>query len=220
MLHLDATHHGLLFATASLGLLLVACEPAGSDGEPPGRAGGPAATFQTAEGVGLAPAPDTPTLEDAGVGSSDAGPDVTHVSPPSSDGPCADPVARQMIDAVNASRAREGVPPLTCDPQLVQVARAHSADMCARGFFGHVNPDGDGTVARTGAAGLSFGWIAENLLRATSSVADTHRAMMTNPDRRRNVLFEGFEHVGVGVASCGGDHLWTEVFIGDRVCGD
>jgi len=47
----------------------------------------------------------------------------------------------EMLLMVNEERAKEGLQPLKADPEMTEVARAHSKDMFARGFFAHVNPD-------------------------------------------------------------------------------
>ena len=44
---------------------------------------------------------------------------------------------RQMLDLVNAERLANGLQPLAPDPELTEVARRHSSDMFARGYFAH-----------------------------------------------------------------------------------
>jgi uncharacterized protein YkwD len=41
----------------------------------------------------------------------------------------------KMLDMANAERMKVGLEPLKADPELVQVARAHSRDVCKRIFF-------------------------------------------------------------------------------------
>ncbi|HET6827852.1 MAG TPA: CvpA family protein, partial [Ramlibacter sp.] len=58
-----------------------------------------------------------------------------------------DPKARpdleaRMLELLNAERTQRGLKPLQADPQLLPVARAHSRDMFARGYFAHVSPEG------------------------------------------------------------------------------
>jgi hypothetical protein len=47
-------------------------------------------------------------------------------------------------------------PPLAFDPVLVLVARRHSQDMLARGYFDSTTPEGVGFLERLAAAGLLF----------------------------------------------------------------
>ncbi len=48
----------------------------------------------------------------------------------------------RMLDLVNNERAANGLQPLAADPELTEVARRHSADMFARGYFAHDTPEG------------------------------------------------------------------------------
>src|SRR5205085_1377516 len=45
----------------------------------------------------------------------------------------------QMLELINQERASAGLAPLAADPELTEVARRHSADMFARGYFSHTN---------------------------------------------------------------------------------
>ncbi len=47
-----------------------------------------------------------------------------------------------IFEMTNQARVAKGLPPLTKDEELRQVARAYSNDMLVRGYFDHVTPDG------------------------------------------------------------------------------
>jgi hypothetical protein len=64
-------------------------------------------------------------------------------------------------------------PPLAMNPLLLQAARAHSKDMWTRNFWGHVNPDGADPGDRITAAGYTWNWYAENIIRSTNATAST-----------------------------------------------
>lgn len=114
----------------------------------------------------------------------------------------------------NAARAEAGVAPLICDAELTAIARAHSEDMCARDYFDHTNPDGDGPGQRVSNAGLPHRGIGENIAAGNMSPMATHQQWMGSPGHRRNILSEGYTRIGIGYASCGTGwpHLWTQVF--------
>lgn len=50
---------------------------------------------------------------------------------------------RLAVNRINDARAAADVATLTRDMTLVEGARAHARDMSVRGFYDHVNPDGE-----------------------------------------------------------------------------
>jgi hypothetical protein len=48
------------------------------------------------------------------------------------------------LAAILVAHPQQGRGQMVCDPILARVARARAADMAARAYFGHVNPDGVG----------------------------------------------------------------------------
>lgn len=61
------------------------------------------------------------------------------------DRPVIDPdrLAARIHTLVNQARTREGRAPLRWSEPLARIGRDHSADMAARDFFAHTNPDGE-----------------------------------------------------------------------------
>jgi uncharacterized protein YkwD/uncharacterized membrane protein required for colicin V production len=118
----------------------------------------------------------------------------------------------EIIDLVNAERVERGLHPLTFDPELVPVARAHSQEMLELGYFSHVSPN-TGTLAdRLESAGIEYMQAGENLAYAPS-VSVAHRGLMQSDGHRANILESGFERIGVGVLSApDGTIMVTQVF--------
>lgn len=108
----------------------------------------------------------------------------------------------QMLDMVNAEREAAGLRPLAPDPELTEVARAHSADMFARGYFAHVSPDGLDPFARMTRAGVTFRTAGENLALAPT-VKIAHTGLMNSPGHRANILRPAFGRVGIGIVDGG-----------------
>jgi uncharacterized protein YkwD/uncharacterized membrane protein required for colicin V production len=108
----------------------------------------------------------------------------------------------QMLEMVNRERAAAGLKPLAPDPALTEVARAHSADMLARGYFAHVTPEGLNPFDRMTKAGISFRIAGENLaLAPTLQLA--HTGLMNSPGHRANILRPEFGRVGIGILDGG-----------------
>lgn len=117
-----------------------------------------------------------------------------------------------IFASVNEEREAAGLPALTLDPTLVAVARAHSRDMIARDFFGHSNPDGEDPFDRMRAAGVSFGYAAENLVSGQSG-GGAHATLMASAPHRANILGEHYRRIGIGaIVRPGGGVMVTEVF--------
>jgi uncharacterized protein YkwD len=108
----------------------------------------------------------------------------------------------RMLEMVNAERAAQGIPPLAADPELAEVARAHSRDMFARGYFSHVNPDGQEPFDRMRQANVRFLAAGENLALA-QTLPSAHQGLMNSPGHRANILRPQFGRVGIGVLDGG-----------------
>lgn len=109
---------------------------------------------------------------------------------------------RNMFQWVNEERVKAGVKPLTLDPDLRKVARAHSQDMFARGFFAHENPDGQSPFDRMDKGGVTFETAGENIAYAPS-VELAHNGLMRSPGHRKNLLSPDYGRVGYGIIDGG-----------------
>ena len=109
---------------------------------------------------------------------------------------------KKMLDMVNQERAAAGLRPVVADPELTEVARRHSADMFARGYFAHDTPEGRSPFDRMNAAGVNFLTAGENLaLAPTLPVA--HTGLMNSPGHRANILRPQFGRLGIGIMDGG-----------------
>jgi uncharacterized protein YkwD len=109
---------------------------------------------------------------------------------------------KQMLDLVNQERVANGLQPLAPDPALTEVARAHSTDMFARGYFAHDTPEGLTPFDRMQNANVRFLTAGENLaLAPTVSIA--HTGLMNSPGHRANILRPQFGRVGIGIMDGG-----------------
>ncbi|HEY7956809.1 MAG TPA: CAP domain-containing protein [Polyangia bacterium] len=106
---------------------------------------------------------------------------------------------RELDRLVNADRAKAGLAPLTVDERLAAVARAHSADMLAHGFVGHISPSTGSAADRLRRAHIDAARILENVARAYSP-GEAERGLMASPGHRANVLDREATHLGIGVA--------------------
>jgi uncharacterized protein YkwD len=107
-----------------------------------------------------------------------------------------------MLELVNQERVAAGLKPLAPDPELTEVARRHSADMFARGYFAHDTPEGRDPFDRMRGANVRFVTAGENLALAPT-VQVAHRGLMNSPGHRANILYPQFGRVGIGIMDGG-----------------
>jgi uncharacterized protein YkwD len=119
-------------------------------------------------------------------------------------------VEGEVLALVNIQREDAGCAALTSDAGLASVARAHSADMRDRDFFGHVNPDGLDPFERAAAAGLEAR--AENIAVGQPDPAAVMDAWMDSSGHRANILDCSLTRLGVGVAEGDDGPWWTQLF--------
>jgi uncharacterized protein YkwD len=129
----------------------------------------------------------------------------------------------KTYSGINAIRAEGGLPPLTPDAALVQVARARSQDMATKGYFSHNPPDGCNYVCVMDEFGVPHSWAGENIAWNTwdwSQTADVAVNMWHNsPPHMANIMDCHYTRFGTGVAKApNGRIYYTMIFEGNRAC--
>ncbi|MFC8271532.1 CAP domain-containing protein [Streptomyces sp. NPDC057271] len=117
----------------------------------------------------------------------------------------------EVVRLVNQERAKVGCTPVRSDPALAALAGAFSADMAARGFFDHTDPDGDTPWDRASQAGVS-GMGGENIARGQVDAAAVMESWMNSDGHRANILNCDYTTLGVGVHFADGGPWWTQDF--------
>jgi uncharacterized protein YkwD/uncharacterized membrane protein required for colicin V production len=108
----------------------------------------------------------------------------------------------EMLRLVNEERVKRGLSPVKADPEMTAVARAHSADMFARGYFSHYTPEKKDPFDRMKKAGVKFLTAGENLaLGRTLKIC--HEGLMNSPGHRANILNPAFGRLGIGIQDGG-----------------
>lgn len=109
---------------------------------------------------------------------------------------------QKMLALVNEERTKRGLKPLQWDSELVPVARDHSRDMFGKGYFSHVNLEGQTPSDRIREGNVRFLTAGENLaLAPTLTLA--HRGLMNSPGHKANILHESYGRVGIGIMDGG-----------------
>jgi uncharacterized protein YkwD len=108
----------------------------------------------------------------------------------------------QMLELVNAERRSRGLKSVKPDPILAELARAHSRDMLARGYFAHVTPEGNDLGDRMQQARIGYLAAGENLALA-ATLYTAHTGQMRSPGHRANILRPQFGRLGIGILDSG-----------------
>ena len=119
----------------------------------------------------------------------------------------------QVLNLVNEQRRKNGVGELTYSYELEAVGKAHSEDMLKNHYFSHNSLDGKTPFDRMRAAGISFGYAAENIAAGQQGPAGVMNSWMNSEGHRKNILNPNYKKMGVGIAYGGGYGIyWTQEF--------
>jgi uncharacterized protein YkwD len=125
----------------------------------------------------------------------------------------------QMIGLLNAQRSALGLVPLQLDTRLTAIARARSADMAAKNYFAHQQPDGLWAWDLMNQAGIKWYAVGEIIGRTGGIVladsgttvaaewkaSSAHYALITS---------SAYNYLGVGLAvDATGRYIWSVEFI-------
>lgn len=143
---------------------------------------------------------------------------VARTSAPSSTGGSSGSVsaqAREVVDLVNAERAKAGCKALSIDDKLMTAAQRHSQDQADHQNMSHTGSDGSNAGTRLDRVGYTWRTYGENVAWNQKTPAAVMDAWMNSSGHRANILNCAFTEIGVGIASSNGPY-WTQVFAAPR----
>ena len=125
-------------------------------------------------------------------------------------------VALAVLALVNQRRDEAGTRALLPNRALAVAAQGHSADMAARNYVAHRNPEGQSVGARIDAAGYA-GWVyaGENIGAGFATPEQIVAAWMASEGHRRNILDGDFYEAGVGYFHEPDDEYGVVLWSGD-----
>lgn len=109
------------------------------------------------------------------------------------------------VNAINAYRSQNGLPPYTVNALLSQAAQAHSEDMACNNLFVHTGSNGSTPETRVAAAGYQAAYVSENVYgrypAPTGQEAVTWWATdQTDLRHNQNLLSTQYTEIGAGYA--------------------
>jgi uncharacterized protein YkwD len=134
------------------------------------------------------------------------------------------PPRKQLLRAVNHTRAMHGVASVRGSSSLRRVALSHSADMLRRDYFAHTSPTGSTLTSRIQHSGFitGYSWTAGETLawgwETQAGAKATVHAWLHSPEHRAILLSSTYRWVGIG-RNCGrflghsNACVWTADFV-------
>ncbi|RSD29494.1 sporulation protein [Mesobacillus subterraneus] len=118
----------------------------------------------------------------------------------------------KVIDLTNEQRRKNGLPNLSPDTALSNVAQQKSNDMQAKNYFSHTSPTYGSPFDMMRDFGVTYNSAGENIAMGQQSAEEVVNAWMNSEGHRKNILSPNFTHIGVGHTAQG--NYWTQMFIG------
>ena len=105
--------------------------------------------------------------------------------------------AEQVLELINAERAKEHLPPVKLNSKLTEAARDFADYLKTHHAFSHT-ADGRSPGARIKAAGYHWSAEGEIILKGASTAAGAVRGWMNSPGHRAIILGKSYQEIGVG----------------------
>lgn len=124
-------------------------------------------------------------------------------------------LAQEVVERMNAQRAKVDRRPLVVDARLTAAAQRHAADLAAGDLLEHAGSDGSTPAARVSEAGYGWTFVSENVAAGYATAEAVVQAWFLSPGHRENMMSPSPVHVGIGYAfrdSTKYQHYWTVNF--------
>lgn len=119
--------------------------------------------------------------------------------------------AQQVIELVNAERAREGLSPLVYDAVIEKAALVRAKEI--QTSFSHTRPNGTSFTTAMQEAGAAYRTAGENIAWGQKSPQEVVKAWMNSPSHRANIMKAGYGRIGVGyLTNAQGTPYWVQLF--------
>lgn len=118
---------------------------------------------------------------------------------------------KEVVNLVNAERAKEGLSPLTIDTR-VQAAAQVRAKECEQ-LFSHTRPNGTSFSTALKEQNVSYRSAGENIAWGQKTPQEVVTAWMNSSGHRANIMNANFTTIGVGYyENARGTDYWCQLF--------
>lgn len=123
-------------------------------------------------------------------------------------------VESQVLQLVNAERAKEGLKALTMNSTLSNVAKTKASDMRDKNYFAHDSPTYGSPFDMMKKFGVSYSYAGENIAAGQQTAQAVMTAWMNSPGHRQNIMSPNFTEMGIGCSPGGSmSPYWSQMFI-------
>lgn len=121
---------------------------------------------------------------------------------------------QQVVNLVNAERAKVGLAPLKVNTNLANMAKVKAEDMRDLKYFSHQSPTYGSPFEMMKTFGIRYSYAGENIAAGQKTPEDVMKSWMNSPGHKANILSKNFTEIGVGLAK-GGSYgtYWVQEFI-------
>lgn len=121
--------------------------------------------------------------------------------------------AQQVLNLVNAERAKNNLSPLTLSSSVSKVAQIKAEDMKNNNYFSHTSPTYGSPFEMLKQFGVSYKTAGENIAKGQKTPEAVVNAWMNSAGHRANILNKNYTQLGVGYTG-GSSPYWVQMFIG------
>lgn len=116
----------------------------------------------------------------------------------------------QVVQLVNAERAKEGLAPLTLNAKVSAAAQVRAKEIVTS--FSHTRPNGSSFATALKEQNISYRRAGENIAWGQKSPEEVVNAWMNSSGHRANIMNENFTSIGVGYHRQNGVNYWCQLF--------
>lgn len=119
--------------------------------------------------------------------------------------------SQQVVDLVNAERAKEGLAALTIDKNVEAAALVRAKEI--QTSFSHTRPNGTSFSTALNESSAVFRGAGENIAWGQKTPQEVVAAWMNSPGHRANIMNKSFTKIGVGhLKNPAGASYWAQLF--------
>lgn len=116
----------------------------------------------------------------------------------------------QVVQLVNAERAKESLAPLTLNAKVSAAAQVRAKEIVTS--FSHTRPNGSSFATALKEQNISYRRAGENIAWGQKSPEEVVNAWMNSSGHRANIMNENFTSIGVGYHRQNGVNYWCQLF--------